>query len=113
MTKRIIDGPTGLFPSQKLRAGRFGPPTKASIPTTANPETFKELTDQQLEQALNRRTGSETFGGAWFAKRAAVAAKSRPSCAPVDEFARPVTLEMGKLIARPWRSCLSADIIDY
>jgi len=77
---------------------------------------FKELTGQQLEQALKTAaTGFETWRCTTFAKRAAVAAKAAAIMrARVDEFARPVTLEMGKLIAEArGEVALSADIIDY
>src|ERR1035441_3681101 len=79
-------------------------------------KTFKELTDQQLEKALKTAaTGFETWRCTTFAQRAAVAAKAAAILrARVDEFARPVTLEMGKLIAEArGEVALSADIIDY
>src|ERR1019366_7463109 len=64
-------------------------------------KTFKELTNQQLEQALKTAaTGFEPGGRKTFAQRAAVTAKAAAIMrARVDEFARPVTLEMGKRIA--------------
>lgn len=63
-------------------------------------KTFKELTDQQLEKALKTAaTCFESWRRTTFAKRAVVAAKAAAIMrASVDEFARPVTLEMGKLI---------------
>jgi acyl-CoA reductase-like NAD-dependent aldehyde dehydrogenase len=70
-------------------------------------KTFKELTDKQLETALKTAaTCFETWRHTTFAERAAVAAKAAAIMrARVDEFARPVTLEMGKLIDRgPRRS---------
>jgi succinate-semialdehyde dehydrogenase/glutarate-semialdehyde dehydrogenase len=79
-------------------------------------KTFKELTDKQLEKALKTAaTCFETWRGTTYAKRAAVAAKAAAIMrARVDEFARPVTLEMGKLIAEArGEVALSADIIDY
>ena len=61
---------------------------------------FKELTDQQLEAELKTAT---TFFETWkrktYAERAAIVAKAAAIMhARVDEFARLVTLEMGKLI---------------
>jgi succinate-semialdehyde dehydrogenase/glutarate-semialdehyde dehydrogenase len=79
-------------------------------------KTFKELTNQQLEKALETAaTCFETWRRTTFAKRAAVTAKAAAIMrARVDEFARPVTLEMGKLIAEARGEVqLSADIIDY
>jgi len=79
-------------------------------------KTFEELTDKQLERALE--TAATCFEG-WrrttFAERAAVVAKASAIMrARIDEFARPVTLEMGKLIDQArGEVMLSADIIDY
>ena len=63
-------------------------------------KTFKELTDQQLEKALKTAaTCFDTWRRTTYAKRAVVVAKAAAIMrARVDEFARPVTLEMGKLI---------------
>ena len=79
-------------------------------------KTFKELTDKQLDKALD--TGAacfETWRRKIYAERAAVVAKAAAIMhARVDEFARPVTLEMGKLIDQArGEVMLSADIIDY
>src|ERR1017187_4566342 len=79
-------------------------------------KTFKELTDQQLEKALKTAaTCFETWRRTTYAKRATVAAKAAAIMrARVDKFARPVTLEMGKLIEEArGEVALSADIIDY
>jgi succinate-semialdehyde dehydrogenase/glutarate-semialdehyde dehydrogenase len=79
-------------------------------------KTFEELTDQQLETALQTAaTCFETWRHTTFAERAAVVAKAATTMrARVDEFARPVTLEMGKLIDEArGEVALSADIIDY
>ena len=79
-------------------------------------KTFEELTDQQLETALQTAaTCFETWRHTTFAERAAVVAKAATIMrARVDEFARPVTLEMGKLIDEArGEVALSADIIDY
>jgi succinate-semialdehyde dehydrogenase/glutarate-semialdehyde dehydrogenase len=79
-------------------------------------KTFEELTDKQLEKALETAaTCFETWRHTTFAERAAVVARAAAILrARVDEFARPVTLEMGKLIddARG-EVVLSADILDY
>jgi succinate-semialdehyde dehydrogenase/glutarate-semialdehyde dehydrogenase len=79
-------------------------------------KTFDELTDKQLEMALaTAATCFETWRHTSFAERAAVVAKAAAIMrARIDEFARPVTLEMGKLIDQArGEVVLSADIIDY
>ena len=79
-------------------------------------ETFKELTDKQLDKALETAAACfETWRRKTYAERAAVVAKAAAIMhARVDEFARPVTLEMGKLIEEARGEVrLSADIIDY
>jgi succinate-semialdehyde dehydrogenase/glutarate-semialdehyde dehydrogenase len=79
-------------------------------------KTFEELTDKQLETALEKAAACfETWRHTTFAERAAVAAKAAAIMqARVDEFARPVTLEMGKLIDQArGEVALSAAIIDY
>jgi succinate-semialdehyde dehydrogenase / glutarate-semialdehyde dehydrogenase len=79
-------------------------------------KTFEELTDKQLEMALDTAaTCFETWRHTTFAERAAVVAKASAIMrARIDEFARPVTLEMGKLIDQArGEVVLSADIIDY
>ena len=79
-------------------------------------KTFAELTDEQLETALQTAaTCFESWRRTSFAERAAVAAKAAAIMrARIDEFARPVTLEMGKLFAQArGEVILSADIIDY
>jgi succinate-semialdehyde dehydrogenase/glutarate-semialdehyde dehydrogenase len=79
-------------------------------------KTFEELTDRQLEKAI--KTAATCFA-TWrqmpYAKRAVVAAKAAAIMrARVDEFARPVTLEMGKRINEARSEVkLSADIIAY
>jgi succinate-semialdehyde dehydrogenase/glutarate-semialdehyde dehydrogenase len=77
---------------------------------------FKEITDRQLEAALKTaETCFKTWRHKTFAQRAVVAAKAAAILrARVDEFARPMTLEMGKLIKEArGEVALSADIIDY
>ena len=79
-------------------------------------KTFEELSDKQLEAALETAaTCFETWRRTTFAERAAVVAKAAAIMrARIDEFARPVTLEMGKLIDQArGEVVLSADIIDY
>ena len=79
-------------------------------------KSFAELTDKKLERALGTAaTCFETWRHRTFVQRAAVAAKAAAIMrARIDEFARPVTLEMGKLIAQArGEVTLSADIIDY
>ena len=79
-------------------------------------KTFKELTDSQLEKAL--KTAASCFDK-WrcttFAERAIVAAKAASILRQrVDEFARPMTLEMGKRIEESrGEVAISADIIEY
>ena len=78
--------------------------------------TFEQLTDEQLETALKTAEACfETWRRTTFAERAVVAGKAAAIMhARVDEFARLVTLEMGKLIDQArGEVALSADIIDY
>ncbi|WP_131113690.1 NAD-dependent succinate-semialdehyde dehydrogenase [Lichenihabitans psoromatis] len=78
--------------------------------------TFPELTDIQLEARLAAADRCfQTWRGIPFAKRAAILGRAAAIMrSRVDEFARPVTLEMGKLIAEArGEVMLSADIIDY
>ena len=79
-------------------------------------KTFEELTDSQLDRALETAaTCFESWRHTIFAERATVVAKASAIMrARIDEFARPVTLEMGKLIDQArGEVMLSADIIDY
>ena len=79
-------------------------------------KTFDELTDKQLETALETAARCfETWRHKTFGARAAVVVKAAAILrARVDEFARPVTLEMGKLIDQArGEVLLSADILDY
>ena len=79
-------------------------------------KTFEELTDAQLEIAVHTAQQCfETWRHTTFAhrsevlKRAAAILRSR-----VENFARPITLEMGKLIEESrGEVALSADILDY
>ena len=78
--------------------------------------TYDELDNQQLEKAIE--TASKCFE-AWkhtsYASRAAIVSKAAAIMhSHVDELARPVTLEMGKLFEQARGEVkLSADIIDY
>jgi succinate-semialdehyde dehydrogenase/glutarate-semialdehyde dehydrogenase len=79
-------------------------------------KTFSEITDKQLDAAIAKATACfATWGRKTFAERAAVVAKAAAIMhARVDEFARPVTLEMGKLIEEARGEVkLSADILAY
>ena len=79
-------------------------------------KTFKEVTDKQRESAIKAASICfESWRHTTFAERALVAAKAAAIMrARVDEFARPMTLEMGKLIEEArGEVALSADIIDY
>ena len=79
-------------------------------------ETFPSTTDAELETLLAR---ADACFGTWrhvtFTKRAAICKKAAAIMrSRVDDFARPVTLEMGKLIEESrGEVALSADIIDY
>ena len=79
-------------------------------------KTFKEHTDTQLEKALRIAvTCYTTWRHISFSQRAAVAAKAAAILRQrVDEFARPMTIEMGKRIDEArGEVAVSADIIDY
>ena len=79
-------------------------------------KTFEVLTDVQLEAAIKTAaTCFETWRQTTFAERAIIVAKAAALMrAHVDEFARPVTLEMGKRLTEArGEVALSADIIDY
>ncbi len=79
-------------------------------------KTFTELTDKELDTAIaTAATCFETWRTTSFADRAVIVAKAAAIMhANIDEYARPVTLEMGKLFAQARGEVkLSADIIDY
>jgi len=79
-------------------------------------KTFEELTDAQLETSISTAAICfEDWRETTFVERAIVLAKAAAMMrAHIDEFARPVTLEMGKLIEESrGEVALSADIIDY
>ncbi len=79
-------------------------------------DRFEEMSDEKLEAAL--KTASSCFDS-WkqksFSARASVVAKAAAIMRlQVDEFAKIITLEMGKLIAQArGEVMLSADILDY
>jgi len=104
---------TPIKPQAKLKAKAY---------QSVNPydgktfKTFEELTDSQLETAIKTAASCfETWRNKSFAERANIVAKAAALMRThADEFARPVTLEMGKLIAESrGEVALSADIIDY
>ncbi|MGV8894697.1 MAG: NAD-dependent succinate-semialdehyde dehydrogenase [Burkholderiaceae bacterium] len=79
-------------------------------------KTFDDLTDTQLETALDTAdTCFETWRHMTYAERAFIVSKAAAIMrANVDEFARPVTIEMGKRIDEArGEVLLSADIIEY
>jgi len=79
-------------------------------------KTFEEFTDKQLESALETaETCFESWRHTTFTERATVVAKAAAIMrAHVNELARLVTLEMGKLIDEArGEVVLSADILDY
>jgi succinate-semialdehyde dehydrogenase/glutarate-semialdehyde dehydrogenase len=79
-------------------------------------QDFQELTDKELGKALETAaTCFESWRRTTFAARAAVVSKAAAIMrSHVDEFARPVTLEMGKLIDQARAEVvLSADILEY
>jgi succinate-semialdehyde dehydrogenase/glutarate-semialdehyde dehydrogenase len=79
-------------------------------------ETFKEMSDGELETAIAKAANCfEAWRHTSFAERAAVVAKAASIMhARIDEFARPVTFEMGKLYEQARGEVrLSAEIIDY
>lgn len=79
-------------------------------------KTFEAHSDAQLERAIETASVCfEKWRHRTFAERAVIATKAAGIMrSRIEEFARPVTLEMGKLIAQArGEVLLSADIIDY
>lgn len=79
-------------------------------------ETFEEQTDQQLESAIATATACfEAWRKLTFADRSVIVARAAAIMRErAAEFARPVTLEMGKLLTESGGEVmLSADILDY
>ena len=66
-------------------------------------KTFEELTNKQLEKAIKTAvTCFDSWRQATFAERAVVAVKAAAILrARVEEFARPMTNEMGSASKRP------------
>ena len=78
--------------------------------------TFEGLTDRELEQSIAMATAAfEVWRETTFAERGDILNKAAAIMhARVEEFALPVTIEMGKLIAQARAEVvLSADIIAY
>jgi succinate-semialdehyde dehydrogenase/glutarate-semialdehyde dehydrogenase len=79
-------------------------------------KTFEELTDKQLEAAVHTADQCfETWRHTTFVERTAVLKRAAAILrSRVEDFARPITLEMGKLIEESrGEVALSADILDY
>lgn len=79
-------------------------------------KSFNEQTDQQFDTAITTAaTCFETWRDVSFAGRAVIVAKAAALLRErAEEFARPMTLEMGKLFAESvGEVMLSADILDY
>jgi len=79
-------------------------------------QTFEEMTDGQLESALATAAACfEIWNKKSYGERAVIVARAAVLMRErSEEFARPVTLEMGKLITQARGEVeLSADIIDY
>jgi len=79
-------------------------------------KTFEELTAAQLEKAIKMaETCFESWRHTTFAERAIIVIKAATLLRErAEEFAKPVTLEMGKLIAEArGEVALSADILEY
>jgi succinate-semialdehyde dehydrogenase / glutarate-semialdehyde dehydrogenase len=79
-------------------------------------KSFDQATANQLEEALSAAQNCfSTWRDTKFSHRAAIANKAAALMrARIDEFARPMTLEMGKLIQEArGEVAISADIIEY
>ncbi len=80
-------------------------------------KTFKEHTDAQLEAILAK--AEETYDNDWSLRSLAARKTIVKKAASIlrekhDEFAKPITLEMGKLFREAQGEVeLSADILDY
>ena len=101
---------------------KSGSKNQASSYQSVNPfdnrliETFVDLDNKQLESAIaTAQSCFEQWRNTSFQHRAKVVAKAAEIMrSRVHEFARPITLEMGKLIAQAEGEVqLSADIIAY
>ena len=79
-------------------------------------KTYDELTDEQLETAVEAAHQCfDSWRHTTFAERSSVLARAADILRTrVEDFARPITLEMGKLIEESrGEVALSADILDY
>ncbi len=79
-------------------------------------KSFEEQTDQELGKAITTAADCfETWRKLSFPERAAIVSKAAAMMrGRAEEFARPVTLEMGKLFAESLGEvALCADILDY
>lgn len=79
-------------------------------------QSFPQTTDAELEKALDTAAHCfDTWRTTSFGERAAVVARAAAIMrSRAEAFARPVTLEMGKLIEQSrGEVALSADILDY
>jgi succinate-semialdehyde dehydrogenase/glutarate-semialdehyde dehydrogenase len=79
-------------------------------------KTYPEISPSQLESAIQKaKTCFDSWRKTTFRHRADVVAKAAYILRErIDEFSRPVTMEMGKLIAQARAEVvLSADILDY
>jgi succinate-semialdehyde dehydrogenase/glutarate-semialdehyde dehydrogenase len=80
-------------------------------------KSFNEHTDAQLETIISR--AEDTFENDWslrsVAERKAIIKKAASTMREkLDEFAKPITLEMGKLFQESRDEVkLTADILDY
>ncbi len=109
-------------PKSKIITTKSTTKVKAKAYQSVNPfngktlKTFEELTAAQLEKAIKTaETCFESWRHTTFAERAIIVTKAANLMRErADEFAKPVTLEMGKLIAEArGEVALSADIIEY
>lgn len=79
-------------------------------------KSFEDFTDEQTGTAIETAvTCFDSWRNLTFAERSAIVSKAaRIMREQAEEFARPVTLEMGKLFAESLAEvALSADILDY
>ena len=109
-------------PTSKKTTTKAPTKVKAKAYQSVNPfngktlKTFDELTATQLEKAIKTaETCFESWRHTTFAERAIIVAKAAALMRErAEEFAKPVTLEMGKLIAEArGEVALSADILEY
>ena len=109
-------------PTPKKTTTKSTTKVKAKAYQSVNPfngktlKTFDELTATQLEKAIKTaETCFESWRHTTFAERAIIVTKAANLLRErAEEFAKPVTLEMGKLIAEArGEVALSADIIEY